>query len=168
MRASQISLLLLLSFVMALSACLTFTSDEIRGDEGKVFHAGPSTPGIGSLYFGLYSDKTYQICSSGGIGQSCYSGNYELNKDTLTLKNLNKDIHLNSSRFLIKRYSEQDSTYWKWKYREYNNVHTWSEYKWEDSVIGGTGDVYQLNKQNETMKDDIHFIIRLDSLKTNN
>jgi hypothetical protein len=31
--------------------------------------------------------------------------------------------------------------------------------------MGGTGDIYQLNDKNELMKEELHFIIRLDSLK---
>jgi hypothetical protein len=154
--------LIILSFTISLDACSH--SDKHREAE-KIFHAGPSSGGIGALYFALYTDKTYQICSSGGIGQDCYSGNFNLKRDTLTLIELNKEISLKSNKLLIIRYAEQDSSFWNWKYTKSIGVSTWQDFKRRDLSLGGTGDVYQLNDRNELMKDESHFIIRLDSLK---
>lgn len=139
-------------------------SDKHR-EEGKIFHAGPSSGGIGALYFGLYNDNKYQICNSGGLGQDCYSGNFILNKDTLTLIKLTKEVPLKSNKLILIRYAEQDSSFWKWKYAKSIGVSTWLDFKWRDSAMGGSGDVYQLNERNERMKDELQFVIRLDSLK---
>jgi hypothetical protein len=154
--------LLILSFTISFGSCSH--SDKSRED-GKIFHAAPSTGGIGSLYFALFNDKTYQICNSGGIGQLSYSGNFILKKDTLTLIALDKEIPVNSNRFLIKRYADQDSSFWNWKYSKAMASFTWQYLKLRDTVTGNTGDVYQLNDNNELMKDATHFVIRLDSLK---
>jgi hypothetical protein len=151
----------ILIIALMLSSC--FSSDTHR-EEGKIFHAGPMSGGIGALYFGLYNDNTYQICNSGGIGQTCYSGKFKLDKDTLILLDLNKNVPLKSDKLLIVRYNDQDSNYWKWKYSRVPN--SWQHLKRQDS-INGLGDVYQLDKNNKLMNDqhDEHFIIRLDNLK---
>ncbi|MGC4104062.1 hypothetical protein [Ferruginibacter sp.] len=154
--------LIILASITLLSSC--FYSDESR-EQGKIFHAGPSTGGIGAMYFALFNDHTYQLCNSGGIGQDCYTGNFELHRDTLTLTNLDKKIPLHSGRFIIKRYAEQDSSYWNWKYAKNIGISTWQDFRSEDLIMEGIGDVYQLNDSNQLMKDDIYFIIRLDSLK---
>jgi len=86
-------------------------------------------------------------------------------KDTLTLLDLTKEIPLKSHRLLVIRYDEQDSTYWKWKYTEVTGISKWQDPRFRDSAMGGTGDVYQLNDKNELMKDELHFIIRLDTVK---
>jgi hypothetical protein len=142
---------------LLLYSCLS--SDNHR-EESKIFHAAPSTGGIGALYFALYDDNSYQICNSGGIGQDCYSGRFELHKDTLVLLDLNKEIPLKSNQFLIIRYSEQDSNYWKRKY-------SGTSYSWQDSkridTSNGLGDVYNLYR-GKLVNDDDHFIIRLDNL----
>lgn len=154
--------LIILIYSILFTSCSN--SDKHR-EEGKIFHAGPSANGIGSLYFALYDDDTYQICNSGGVGQDCYTGNFNLSKDTLTLFELNKEVPVKSNRLIIKRYFEQDSTFWKWKYAKSIGTSTWVDFKWRDSALGGTGNVYQLNDKSELMKDEAHFIIRLDSLK---
>ena len=105
------------------------------------------------------------ICNSGGIGESCYTGEYLLNGDTITLKNLDKEIPLKSNRLLILRYNKQDSTFWKFKYD--NPLLTWQEWKRRDSIMDNSGDVYELDMNNKIIKDknNSHFVIRLDSLK---
>jgi hypothetical protein len=152
-------------FIITLTITLSSCSTSEHREQGKIFHAGPSSGGIGSLYFALYDDKTYQICNSGGVGQDCYSGKFSLIGDTLTLIDLDNAIPLKSEKLLILRYAEQDSTYWKWKYEKSIGIWTWEHLQWRDLAIGGIGDVYQLNDKNELMKDECYFIIRLDSLK---
>jgi hypothetical protein len=97
----------LLSFF--LHSCLS-ESDKTRV-EGEVF--GATVPGgaVGGLYFRLYNDSTYQICSTGGIGQNCFSGQYLLRDDTLIFVNLNKSIHLKSKLIIARdiKYSDWDS-----------------------------------------------------------
>jgi len=140
-------------------------SDKHR-EEDKIFHAAPSKGGIGSLYFALYKDNTYEICNSGGVGQNCYSGAFILKRDTIIFYKLNKEIQLSSNRMIIKRYAEQDSTFWIWKYKISSNVSKWLEFKELDIAMGGIGDVYVLNTENEPLKEGTHFTIRMDSIKT--
>jgi hypothetical protein len=45
---------------------------------------------------------------------------------------LNKEVPLKSSKFLIIRYAEQDSNYWKKKYS--SNSYAWQESKSLDSM----------------------------------
>jgi hypothetical protein len=152
----------ILILVLIISSCSS--SSDTHREYGKIFHAAPMSGGIGALYFGLYDDNTYQICNSGGLGQECYADKFKLDKDTLILLNLNKDIPLKSNRLLVVRYAEQDSNYWKQKYID--NPNTWEELKQKDTT-NGIGDVYQLNNNNKLFSEtrDIHFIIKLDSLK---
>ncbi len=137
--------------------------DKRFEEENKTFHAAPSTSGIGSLYFALYKDNNYRICNSGGVGENCYIGKYLANGDTITLNKLNIESSLKYNRFIIKRYSEQDSSYWKWKYIRSNRP--WSELKELDILMGGTGDIYQIDKKNNIAQYEYSFIIRLDSLQ---
>lgn len=141
----------ILTSVLIISSCSS-SSDKHR-EEGKIFHAAPMSGGIGSLYFGLYDDQTYQICNSGGLGQNCYSAKFNLQNDTLTLLGLNKDIPLNSNRLLIIKYNEQDSN-------------SWQDLKRQDTA-NSLGDVYQLDSKNKLLdgKYEEHFVIRLDNLK---
>ncbi len=152
----------ILTLALIISSC---SSSSTHRESGKIFHAGPPTGGIGALYFGLYKDGTYQICNSGGLGQDCYSGDFKLNKDTLTLLDLNKNVPLQSNRLLILRYKDLDSNYWKWKYKD--NPNGWQRLQWQDTVLA-TGDVYQLDSNNDLMngKTDDYFLIRLDDLKS--
>lgn len=129
-------------FAILLPSCFTFSSDEHR-EEGKIFHACiPDSGAVGGLYFGLYNDQRYQICSTGGIGQTCYTGKYLLNNDTLTLVDLDRDIHLKSNKFLIKRYLQPRNC--------------------------NLGEVVQLEENNEQLQNEIdtYFVIRVDSLLT--
>jgi hypothetical protein len=151
-----------LAFILTLSSC---SHSDTHREEGKIFHAGPMSGGVGALYFALYDDNTYEICNSGGIGQECYSGNFKLDKDTLTLPDLNKKIPLKSNKLVLIRYAEQDSSFWNWKYSKSIGVSTWRDFQLRDSAVGGKGDVYQLDDSNKLMKDESYFIIRLDSLK---
>ena len=130
----------LINFIFCCTLFSCFPSGDVHREEGKVFHASiPSGP-VGGLYFGLYGDQEYQICAVGGIGQTCYAGKYQINKDTLTLLDLNSEIPLKSNRLLIKRY--------------------------EEPKYGAFGEVIQLDKQNELIigGNEMQFLIRMDSI----
>lgn len=150
----------ILTLALVISSC---SSSDTHRESGKIFHAGPPTAGIGALYFGLYKDGTYQICKSGGLGQDCYSGNFKVSNDTLTLVDLNKDVPLLSNRLLVLRYNNLDSSYWIWKYK--GNPNSWQRLQWQDTSLS-LGDVYQLDSNNDLMngKTDYYFLIRLDHL----
>src|SRR5689334_17528612 len=91
--------------LMAFPVSCLVPSSDVHREEGKIFHACiPNNGAVGGLYFGLYEDHTYQICSVGGVGQDCYEGKFLLNKDTLILLDLSKQIYLKSNKFLISRY----------------------------------------------------------------
>ena len=100
---------------------------------------------VGGLYFGLYNDNTYQICATGGLGETCHEGNYLLKEDTLVLLNLEESYTLQSHRFLIEHFEVKN--------RE-----------------GNSGEVFQLDKMNKKMtgKSDIRFVVRMDQLELNN
>jgi hypothetical protein len=153
----------ILTLVLVTGSC-TSSSDTFR-EEGEIFHAAPPTHSVaGELYFGLYNDNTYEICNNGGLGQDCYCGKFKLDRDTLTLLDLDRNVPLKSNKLFILRYAEQDSMYWKRKYR--NNPSSWQDVKWHDT-INGLGAVYQLDNNNRLLNDtkDDYFLIRLDSLK---
>jgi hypothetical protein len=141
MKAQKTSLPCFL--ILCFSASCTPSSDVHR-EEGKVFHASIPDSGVGGLYFGLYDDQEYQICSSGGIDQTCYTGKYMLNNDTLTLLNLSPEIPLQSNKLLIKRFAAPQNS---------------------DLDLG---EVLQLDKQNIPLKNatEFYFAIRMDSLET--
>jgi len=142
-----------------------FSCNDTFREKGKIFHAAPPDNSVsGNLYFGLYKDGTYTICNVSGIGQDCYSGDFKLDGDTLTLINLDKRVPLKSNRFLILEYKSLDSSYWKWKYK--GNPNPWQRLKWGDSILS-LGDVYQLDSSNNLINNEnaYHFLIRLDSLK---
>jgi len=122
-------------------SCFSFS--DVHREEGKLFHASiPNSGAVGGLYFGLYNDQQYQLCSTGGIGQTCYTGKYTLNNDTITLFDLSNQIHLKSNKLLIKRYLQPKNS--------------------------DLGEVVQLDGANNQLqsKTDIYFVIRLDSLQT--
>jgi hypothetical protein len=132
-------------------------------EENKILHAGPSSGGIGSLSFELYNDSTYRISNSGGIGEDVYTGTYSIKNDVITFNNLDTTSSLKHNRLLIFRYSEQDSLYWKNKYP--NSFSKWQDFKSRDSAMGGYGDIYQIDDNNQITANETHFIIRSDSLK---
>jgi hypothetical protein len=153
--------IILFGILLTLNSC--FSHSDTHRENDKIFLAGPSSGGIGALYFGLYKDHTYQICASSGIGQDCYSGEFVLNGDTVTLTGLDKKINIKYNRLVILRYSQQDSNYWKWKYAKPHL--RWNEWKQRDSGLGTSGDVYEIDQNNRLDKNEIHFVIELDSLK---
>lgn len=118
----------------------------------------------GSFEFSLYNNHTYEVCTTGDVETHCYSGTYSLKGDTLVLEDLSKDVPLYTNRLLIVRYSQQDSMYWKWKYP--NRVQAWQDLKEEDLIVNGLGDVYELDDQNEPVRElsNVRFTIREDRL----
>jgi hypothetical protein len=130
-----------LPFLLLVSISSCIPSGDVHREEGKIFHASiPSSGAVGGLYFALYNDDTYQVCSIGGIGQKCYEGQYTLHQDTLVLMNLSKEIHLKSNRLLISRYPAEQN--------------------------GSLGEVTQLDLSNHKIvgTNETHFVIRMDSL----
>lgn len=152
------------SIIASVFIAAIFSCNNVLRKKKEIFHAGP--PGhsvVGNLYFALYDDHTYRICNVGGIGQDCYSGNFEIVGDTITLQNLDKRVPLPSNRLLILEYKDLDSSYWKWKYKE--NPNSWQRLQWQDTVVA-SGDVYPLASDNSLVRGGAsdHFLIRLDSL----
>ena len=149
------------ALMIIINSC--FPHSDNHREDGKIFHATAAAGGIGQIYFGLYKDKTYQICESGGIAQECYEGTYTLNKDTITLTGLKNESYLTYNRLVICRYKNQDSSYWKWKYHRKNL--NWEFMRQQDLMMGNEGDVHQLDHQNRLVFDPAyHFNIKLDSL----
>ena len=143
---------------------LFFSCTSPVNEKDEIFFAGGASGGIGGIYFALYKNNKYEVCETGGIGKTCYYGNFKLSDDTITLLNLSKDCYIKNNRLLICRYKDQDSTYWQWKYPR--NAKQWSVMKRRDLDLSNVGDVHQLNNQNRVVLDPTYyFIIRLDSLK---
>lgn len=129
-------------------------------EENKIFHAGPNESGFGGTFFSLYKNNYYQFCDGDFMNPGCYSGSYSLNEDTLTLDGLKLNDHLKSNRFLIYRFSKQDSSYWQNKYPMSNN---WRESKESDSLRGFEGDIYELDENNKpNTKVNSWYVIRFD------
>ncbi|MBT1708737.1 hypothetical protein KK062_10905 [Fulvivirgaceae bacterium PWU5] len=135
-------------------------------ERDKVFHAGPipENSGVGTTYFALYKGGKYQFCQGDFINPNCYTGDFVLSGDTITLISLKKHATIPSNRFLIRRYVDTDSSYWQWKYPNHNA--DWrSEYK-SDTLIGASGDILPIEQNGEVVFDQRnYFIIRWDELK---
>jgi hypothetical protein len=63
--------------VTTLALLLSFFPTIIE-EVGKIFHAAPSQVESALYILRCTKTATYQICNSGGIGQNCYSGKFEL------------------------------------------------------------------------------------------
>ena len=150
-----------LAIILILSSC---TSPDNRSKERTIFHADPMQGGISTLYLDLYEDHTYQICNGVKIEGDCHTGKFTLDKDTLTLLNLDNKIPLLSNKLLIVQYAAKDSTYWKWKYS--GNPNPWQDLQQLDTTMA-VGDLYQLDRNNKLINDKNvqQFTITLDSLK---
>jgi hypothetical protein len=146
---------------------LFFTSCTHLNEEDKVLHASLVEGGIGSgIYFGLYKGNKYQFCDGDFLDHGCYTGEYNLSGDTITLYNLKQHIGIPSNRFLICRYDKLDSIYWQWKYPSLKN--DWREMRKSDSLSGAEGDILPLNKKGElVLSKDNYFLIRYDKLNSN-
>lgn len=132
-------------------------------EQDKIFHASGASGGIGGIYFALYKNHQYQICESGGLGETCCSGNYILAGDTIKLFNLSNKCYIKNTRLLICRYNQQDSSYWQWKYPKH--LKDWADMKKHDLNLDNSGDVYQIDNNNKLVLDPTYyFVIRLDSL----
>jgi hypothetical protein len=152
------------TFLISIFYLLSCTSKPEFNEKDKIFHGGPASGGIGGIYFALYKGYKYQLCESGGIGETCYSGDFTLSGDTIVLQNLSNDCYLKNNRLLICKYNEKDSTYWQWKYPRH--IMDWRSMKEQDILMGNEGDVHQLNAQNELILDPTYyFVIKMDSLK---
>ncbi len=154
---------LLISILSVLASCKT----EIVVDEkDKIFHAGPVYSGIGVIYWGLYKDNKYEFCDGNFLDYGCYTGLYSISGDTITLHDLKKHNGIPTNKFIIRRYSDMDSSYWKWKYPD--NLTDWKNLRSSDSSIGSTGDIFPLDENNKIKFDkNNYFLIRYDSLKNN-
>jgi hypothetical protein len=153
--------------IVSILSSLTSCKPEIKVDEkDKIFHSGPVNSGIGVIYWGLYKDNKYQFCDGDFMDYGCYTGLYTISGDTVILHDLKKHEGIPTNKFIIRRYSEMDSSYWAWKYPD--NPTNWKTLRYNDSLIGSTGDVFPLDENNIIKLDrDNYFLIRLDSLKTN-
>ena len=139
------------------------TNVELK-DEDKIFHAGPNMSGFGGTFFGLYKNNIYEFCDGDFMDPGCYTGEYELNGNFLTLKDLKLNDHVKHNRFIIYRYAEQDSTYWQKKYPDSSS--DWKQLKQSDINSGSEGDVYELDNNNKPVTDvTYYYVIRFDKLK---
>jgi len=139
------------------------TNIELK-EEDKVFHAGPNMSGFGGTFFGLYKNNIYEFCDGDFMDPGCYTGEYELNGNILTLNDLKLNDHVKHIRFIIYRYAEQDSTYWLKKYP--NSSSDWKQLRQSDLNSGSEGDVYELNNNDNPVTDvAYYYVIRLDKLK---
>lgn len=155
---TNITLLFLMSFLFG---CVT--NVELK-EKDKIFHAGPNMSGFGGTFFGLYKNNIYEFCDGDFMDPGCYTGEYELNGNILTLKNLKLNNHVNYNRSVIYRYADQDSTYWQKKYP--NSSSDWEQLKQSDINSGSDGDVYELIDDDKPVTDiSYYYVIRLDKLK---
>ncbi len=149
----------------AICTILFLASCNSKPDEkDKIFQAVPSmSDGIGGTFFSLYKHNKYEFCDGDFMDPGCNTGTYKLVGDTLTLIDLKLNDHVRSTRFIIYRFSEVDSTYWKGKYS--NSSLNWRDLKARDSLTG-FGDVYELDeKSNPRTNANYWYVIRLDILK---
>jgi len=161
MRPCKIQILIFFAVTTIWIACRS--QSQVK-EEDKIFHAGPVNSGFGVIYFGLYKGNKYQFCDGDFMDPGCYTGDYSLSGDTIILYKLRKHSSIPSNRFLIRRYSHMDSTYWQWKYP--NSKDDWRSMRQSDLLRGADGDVLYLNQKGETVLErDNYFIIRLDNLK---
>ncbi len=154
-----------IAIVFLTTSILTSCKSELTVDEkDKIFHAGPVNSGFGVIYWELYKDNKYQFCDGDFMDPGCYTGLYSLSGDTVTLHDLKKHDGIPTNRFIIRRYSDMDSSYWAWKCR--NTKTEWKDLRRSDSLSGSEGDIFPLDEKNEIVfnKND-YFLIRLDSLK---
>lgn len=155
------------SFTLLLIACSLLLSCNINlsvDEKDKIFHAGPVNSGFGGIYWGLYKNNIYQFCDGDFMDHGCYAGLYSLSGDTIILHDLKKHQRIPTNKFIIRRCSEMDSSYWAWKYP--NNQTDWKILRQNDSLSGSTGDVFPIDENNKIRYErDGYFLIRLDSLK---
>jgi len=135
-------------------------------EEDKIFHAGPVEGGFGGIFFELFKENKYRFCDGDFINPGCYTGFFELSGDTIFFKELKKHDGVPTNRFIIRRYSDRDSSYWQWKYPDDRN--NWQYNRHRDSLMGSTGDIFPLDQEGKIVFDrNNYFLIRMDSLKNN-
>lgn len=118
---------------------------------------------VGNSTIQLFSTKDLRLCNSGGIGQDCYVGKYQIANDTLSFFDLFGNTGLISDRFLIIRYSEQDSLYWKDK--KSNEYSTWEDFKKETLSSDYLGEILPIDSNNNIIFEKYHLGIIKDSIK---
>ena len=154
----------LVSIIIMLFQLLNLSCKTNLKESDKIFHAGPPMSGVGSTFFGLYRNNVYEFCEGDFLDPGCYTGKYSLIGDTVILHKLRKSIRFENNKFLVRRYAEMDSSYWKWKYP--NSELSWQDMKWSDSARGSEGDVLEISKDGKILFDPNNsLIIRFDSLK---
>jgi hypothetical protein len=162
MTSSKAFIIIFLSALTLSTACQTQVKVK---EEDKIFHAGPVNSGFGGIFFALYKDNKYQFCDGDFMDPGCYTGEYSLAGDTITLYHLKKHTGIPSNRFIIRRYHDMDSSYWQWKYPDHKDG--WENMRDGDTRVS-TGDIFPLNLKGEILFDrNNYFIIRLDKLKNN-
>jgi hypothetical protein len=148
----------LISLILILSSCKELS------DEDELFHVSQLDSNLGGIYFGLYKGNKYKFCDGDFMDPGCYTGDYILSDDTIILQDLKKHKGIPTNRFLIRRYSQMDSTYWQWKYPD--DKADWRYKQDSDSLRGSEGDVFPFDGKAEIVFDEnTYFVIRLDSLK---
>jgi len=118
---------------------------------------------VGNSTIQLFSTKDLRLCNSGGIGQDCYVGKYQIANDTLSFFDLIGNTGLISDRFLIVRYSEQDSLYWKDK--KNNEYLTWEDFKKEILSSDYLGELLPIDSDNNIIFEEYPMGIVKDSIK---
>ncbi|WP_295128093.1 hypothetical protein [uncultured Chitinophaga sp.] len=154
------------AFTVLLSTCWQKTSG--LKEEEKTFHAGPPAgqSGFGTTFFTLHKDGKYLFCQGDFMNPGCYTGDFILSGDTITLLGLRQHKNIPANKFLIIRYAQKDSSYWEWKYPDHKA--DWKSMYKSDRITDATGDVWPLEQNGKPVRDrKNHFIIRLDSLKYN-
>ena len=155
-------LVFILALVVGLGWLIYKWYDE-PNERDKVFHAGPAESGLGVIYFGLYNDGRYQFCDGDFMDPGCYTGEYQLSGDTITLLDLKKHNGLVTNRFLICRYAQMDSTYWFWKNPEIAGLR--NGFPNQDTVAGATGDIWPLDSLGKPiLSTSNYWVIRFDKL----
>lgn len=156
---TPIALILMMSLL-----CGCDNNIELKAED-KIFHASPNMSGFGGTFFSLYKNNIYEFCDGDFMDPGCYTGEYELNGNILTLKNLQLNDHVKYKRFIIYRYAEQDSTYWQKKYP--NSSYDWEQLKQGDINSGSEGDVYELDHNDKPVRDvPYYYVIRFDKIET--
>ena len=148
--------------------CITFlflaTSCKPKLDEKEsVFYASFIEGGVSSVFFSLYKNGQYKFCDGDFMDPNCYIGEYELSGDTIVFEDLIMSEHVRNNKFLICRYKEQDSSYWKKKYPDSHS--SWEYLKDMDKKEGVVGDLFELDILNRPKIDlKKYYLIRIDSL----
>lgn len=157
-KVKRYLIILFFAFIACGEKATKFKSENI------IFQAttqGNSVAGNNTIQ--LFSNKDLRICNSGGIGKDCYIGKYQITNDTISFFDLVGNTGLISDRFLIIRYSEQDSLYWKVK--KNNEYSTWEDFKKEILSSNYLGEILPLDSGNNIIFEEYSLGIVKDSIK---